>query len=303
MSKKRFPENMAHVPARIEGRGAGTSDVEETERKRAKIQRVSVFRLRPHREQPGARHSSENVRELMESILVHGLLQPPLIAREPDGSMVILAGHRRVRACQLLVLDGKWADEKIAAFVRSDLTEDQILYMICAEAFHSEALSPVHEARMVGLSWLRRSRELGRDATIDDLADVLPPGRTSISESLTLFRALQDPRLGPLVRTADKAGKSLLVKALRATEFSTTIQALEAFRDGGVPGMKKALSSRRGRPPKHVTRAKRGKDDLAYDLTVRMRPTMTAEALSEVESSIQAALADVEAIRRNRAGG
>jgi len=254
-----------------------------------------LFRLQPHEDQPADRHSEENVAELMKSIETHGLLQAPLVARRPDGKYVIIAGHRRIRALQLLVLNGRVKDEKIPVFLRCDLSDADITYMMCSEALHREEMSPVLEARIIGRSWIARSQELGRDASARDLADVLRPGKTAVNDALSIYRALEDPRLGSLVRQADSAGKKLLVKALRAPEFSTRVKALQAFQEGGATAARKVLSSGNGgRPQKPVSRRERGD---GYDLTIHLRPTMDVKALSEVEEALRKALGWVQTKR------
>src|SRR5690606_16644799 len=101
------------------------------------------------------------------------------------------------------------------------------------------------------------------------------------------YRALKDPRLESLVRLADKAGKSLLYKALTQPDFDEKQAALQAFGEGGASALRKALVSRkRGRKDAVVGRRRAGH---GFDLTVRYRPSMSAAdaavALKEVEST------------------
>lgn len=44
---------------------------------------------------------------LKESILAHGLLHPPVAQRQPDGKYVLVAGERRTRAIDLIILEKK----------------------------------------------------------------------------------------------------------------------------------------------------------------------------------------------------
>lgn len=303
MGSRPMPDDIGNVPEHVPSRASrhSTSPMEEAGRLQATLRRVDVFRLLPHRLQPVERHAPEQVSDLMESIAAHGLLQAPLAARLGKGRDVIIAGHRRVRACQILALDGRLGDGKIPVYIRTDLSEEQIIYMICGEALHRRDFSAVHEAEVVGRSWHQRSQELGRDATLDDMVDIVPRGRTSISEALTIYQALGDPRLETLVRQADEAGKTLLVKTLRAADFSTMKSALKSFQEGGVPAMRRALAPKRtGRPEKTVVRRKRGDDDFAYDLTVRVRQAMDDEALDEATEALRQTLEDLESMRTSR---
>src|SRR5690606_36002254 len=114
--------------------------------------------------------------------------------------------------------------------------------------------------------------------------------------ALEIWRALQDPRLEPLVRAADNAGKTLLLKALRAKRFSATVRALEAFGEGGAAAMREVLANGKGgRPKKSVTRKHQG-DDASYDVTIRVRKTMPAEDAQEALDAARAVVADLERI-------
>lgn len=264
---------------------SASSPGEEEARTSARPQKVSATRLSPHPDQPVDRHAAEAVAELMQSIQAHGLLQAPLVMRR-GSKFVILAGHRRVRAYQLLALDGL-VEEKLTIFVRDDLSDADAVYLMCGEAHHRKDFSPVHAATLVGKCWVERSGELGRDASARDLADVLPSGKTCISESMTIYRALKDPRLAPLVRSADSAGKDLLVKALRLPDLSTQERALTSYADGGSPALRKALVTKTGRPQKTVTQRKRG--DHGYDLTIRIRKGMAADEVNEAREALKVA--------------
>lgn len=266
---------------------------EEKNRRNAALRKVPLLKLRAHEYQPPERHAPERVTELMVSIDAHGLLQPPLISWRGDGSRVVLAGHRRVKACQLLALDGKHED-RIPAYVLRDLSEETELDLVLVEQMHrDEDYSVVTLAENIGRKWTARQRELGRDVSIRDLADCIPSAaKTAVGEYVAIFRALKDPRLGPLVRQADKAGKSLLYRAIRLDDFRSRKAALEAFVEGGSGAMRKAVqqASKRGRPKMPFTRRKRGD---GYDLTIRYRPEMTSEdaaqALEQIEQ-LEAAL-------------
>src|SRR5690606_37739530 len=118
--------------------------------------------------------------------------------------------------------------------------------------------------------------DLGRDPTVRELAAEVPPGRTSVQQLLTIYRALEHPELGRLVRAADKLDKSLLYKVLRASDFSTVRTALECASAGGGPKDIEAIlappRTRQGRPQKPVVRKERAGG--GYDLTLRVRPDM-----------------------------
>ncbi len=48
------------------------------------------------------RHDPEDIEELAESIVRHGLLQPIVVVRNPEGDYGVVAGHLRLEACRRL---------------------------------------------------------------------------------------------------------------------------------------------------------------------------------------------------------
>lgn len=295
--RKRMPDDMGEIRAkRIRTRFAGeaTPSPEEAKgRQGAKLSAISVSKLRPHWLQPAERHSTENVRDLAESIRQVGLQEPPLVRRISSGRYEILAGHRRVRAWHLLALDG-FVDEKIRVFVRSDLTDREAIYLIAAEYFHRREFSAIHTANVIGHAYKELEAELGREPSTRELAAILPWKKSSINQYLTIYEGLQDPRIGPLAHQMDNEPKSLIHQVLGARDFSTTLAALEAYVAGGPDEARKILKAARGgRPEGTVARKKRGID--GYDLTIRVRPTMSSE---DAERALKALRATEEDLRR-----
>jgi ParB-like chromosome segregation protein Spo0J len=253
--------------------------------------RVDCFDLRPFPGQPAARYAPAELASLRESIATLGLLMPPLIWRNDTGH-VVLAGFRRARCWQLLALDGL-VPRKMDVNICTGITERDARRLVIAEESHREEEYPVAKAERIGAEWLALSDELGRDATMEEMAAVLKPQKTAISESLLIYRALQDARLEPLVRSADGAGKALLVKALRLDDFSRRVAALQAYQQGGRSAMATMLSPRTGRPRKPVTKHPQGG---GYDLTVRFRKTMSRVEAAAAQSALTDTLRDIESL-------
>ena len=76
-------------------------------------QMIAVDQIRPSHQQVRTRFDAEPLGELAESIRLHGVLQPLLVRRLPDGYELI-AGERRWRAARLAGLTA------VPAVVRSD---------------------------------------------------------------------------------------------------------------------------------------------------------------------------------------
>src|SRR5260370_16069124 len=68
-----------------------------------RVQRVALDRIRPCPFQPRKDFAPETLRELADSIREQGIVQP-LIVRERDNYLELIAGERRWLATQLLIL-------------------------------------------------------------------------------------------------------------------------------------------------------------------------------------------------------
>src|SRR5437016_1588347 len=90
------PPTPAPVPTAIPG--ATLASVAQD-----RVERVALDRIRPCPLQPRKDFSPETLRELADSIREQGIVQP-LIVRERDDHLELIAGERRWRAAQLLAL-------------------------------------------------------------------------------------------------------------------------------------------------------------------------------------------------------
>jgi hypothetical protein len=292
-----MPSDMGAVSRSAPTRGAVEAKPDQAEerlRRGARQRRVPVQRIEDSPYQSPSRRDLTDVTDLVASIRELGLLHRPVVRERADGTHELISGHRRVRAWRLLAQEGA-VTNKIPVDVLAGLTDLQAALAVRAANGHRE-VGPVAEAEEIGVIWQLRRAELGREPTVRDLAAAMPEGRTAVANALVIWRALQDPRLEPLVRQADKAGKTLLVKALRANDFRTTVRALEAYSEGGVSAMRGVLATRRGRPEQVITRRQRGSDDSSYDLTVRVRATMSAEQAAEALQALRAVEDDLARI-------
>jgi len=106
---------------------------------RERVQKVSLDRIRPSPLQPRKEFSSESLRELADSIREQGIVQP-LIVRERNGHLELIAGERRWRAAQLLGLN----DVPVLLREADDRT---VLELALIENLQRENLNPIEEAR------------------------------------------------------------------------------------------------------------------------------------------------------------
>ena len=81
------------------------------------------------------------IRELADSIRVRGLLSPITVRRRGDGGFELIAGQRRLLACQQLEM------RSIPAIVRDDLDDTDATVISLVENVHRADMSPIDKAR------------------------------------------------------------------------------------------------------------------------------------------------------------
>lgn len=205
-----------------------------------KKRKVSVWKLKPYRDQPSSRHAAEAVEALKKSIRRLGLQDPPAVRKLPDGTMEILDGHRRIRAWQLLVLDGD-ASDKIHVF-EFQLDDEKAAYYVAAEIGHSRDADAVHKAQLIGRASEFRAAQLGREPTVRDLEAVVEWQRSSIHKYLTVYRAMKDPRIRELVHRLDKPLLGNLYAAVKQDNAAERERLLRIYVEEGSAGVRRALA-------------------------------------------------------------
>jgi len=139
-------------------------------------QMIAVDQIRPSRQQVRTRFDAEPLGELAESIRRHGVLQPLLVRRHPDGYELI-AGERRWRAARIAGLSS------VPAVVRQESEDDEQLVLGLIENLQRSDLDPIEEAR--GLQ--RLTIEFG--LTHEEVAARIGKHRVSVTQSMRLLSA------------------------------------------------------------------------------------------------------------------
>src|SRR5215471_1315288 len=150
-------------------------------------QYIDVDQIKPSPEQMRRQFPAEPLRELADSIRLHGLLQPVLVRRLTDGYELI-AGERRWRAARLAGV------ERIPAIVRRDAEPHESLLLGLIENIQREDLDPIEEARGIK----RLIEQFG--LTHEDAAARLGKHRVAVTQALRLLTAC------PAVISATSAG-------------------------------------------------------------------------------------------------
>jgi ParB family chromosome partitioning protein len=148
---------------------------EEAEREGSLVE-LAIDDIRPNPYQPRRDVDPTALEELKASILKAGLLQPVVVrGAGGDGGYELIAGERRLRACQAL----GW--ERIPA-VKRDVDDRTVLTLALIENLQRDDLSPVDEAR--GYERLIAEFSL----TQQEVADAVGRDRSTVANALRLLK-------------------------------------------------------------------------------------------------------------------
>lgn len=149
-----------------------------------KVVKIPVDKLQPSPHQPRRVFSSEELRSLAASIKQDGILQP-LVVRAQNGSYVLIAGERRLRAAKLAGLT------EVPCIVH-DADEQAAAVLSLTENIQRENLSFYDEAVAI-----RNLCDM-LDLTQEQVAERIGKSQSAVANKLRLLRLPQE-QLGRLV--------------------------------------------------------------------------------------------------------
>jgi ParB family chromosome partitioning protein len=123
--------------------------------------------------QPRTVFDSEALTELVESVKIHGVLQP-LLVREVGSKFELIAGERRLRASQAALLT------RVPVIV-IEATDEKALEIALIENLQREDLNPIEEAE--GYALLQKKFSL----TQEKVAERVGKARASVANALRLL--------------------------------------------------------------------------------------------------------------------
>ncbi len=141
---------------------------------REEIIDLKLSDLRPNPYQPRLTFDEDGLKELANSIKVHGVFQPIIVKKSIKGYEII-AGERRFRASKMAGL------ETIPAIIR-DFTDTQMMEIALLENLQRENLSAIEEAKAYSLMINRLN------LTHEELAKKVSKSRSHITNMLGLLR-------------------------------------------------------------------------------------------------------------------
>ena len=162
--------------------------------------------------------------ELIESIRANDLLHPIVVWKQPDGALMILSGHNRVRAyTALLEKTGEDKYRRIPATVLTDITADEAHEIVVDSNYVQRVLTPSEKARSISQKYAlagrkKRSRNGVRKSKYEQIGEEYNLSARQIARYVRLG-SLD----GSLLKLLD-GGKLPLTTALRLVDFSAENQ-------------------------------------------------------------------------------
>jgi len=227
---------------------------------------IPLEKIQPNRQQPRQHFDQDSIAELAASITAHGVLQPIVVSRIPDG-FELIAGHRRVLASRVA---GKTS---IPAVVREDVGDRLELALV--ENLQRTDLNAIETARAYKLLM----------ETYDLTQERLGKSRSAVANTL---RALQAPQI---LQDAVQDGK-ISEGHLRALLPLPLSDAIRALGDILAKGMSVREAEALARKMVHPTHPRK-----------RARASGSDPDLAGVTAELRGALGTKVEITRGRKGG
>jgi ParB family chromosome partitioning protein len=137
-------------------------------------QTVDIDFIAPNPEQPRTHFEPEKLRELAESIRIHGIIQPLIVAKAESGTYQLIAGERRLQAARLAGL------HTVPVVVR-EATDHDLLEVALIENIQRADLNAIEEAN----AYRRLTEEHG--LTQEDAARRVGKSRAAVTNALRLL--------------------------------------------------------------------------------------------------------------------
>ena len=190
-----------------------------------RVLRLEVGSIRPNPRQPRRMFDEAGLRELAASIRRHGVVQPLVVRRRPDG-WELVAGERRLRAARLAGLEA-------VPCVEAEADEQESALLALVENLQRRDLHYFEEAaaiadylRRTGVTQEEAAAELGRSASA--VANKLRLLRLSPAcQALLLERGLTERHARALLRLEDEEER--LTAARRAADRGWNVAQTEQY--------------------------------------------------------------------------
>ncbi len=147
---------------------------EELKEDSQNIAQVDISKVVPNPHQPRTEFSESDLKDLSDSIKVHGIIQPLVVIKIADGKYQLVAGERRLRASKLVGL------KKVPAIVRT-FSEQEQLELAVIENIQRAELKPLE----VSVAYTKLIEQF--NLTHDQIAERVGKGSSTVSNSIRLL--------------------------------------------------------------------------------------------------------------------
>ena len=202
-----------------------------------KIWHIPITEITPNAEQPRKEFSHAELEELVNSIKLHGILQPLIVTEREDGGYELIAGERRLRASTIAGL------ATVPAIVRG-ATRQEKLELALIENIQLQNLNPIEEA----FAYERLMAEFG--LTQEAVSERVGKSRSQIANTVRLLD-LPEPIQKALSDGKISVGKAKAILSLKSPDeqlkiFSEMIGERASVRDVERAIAAHAVGSRKG---------------------------------------------------------
>ena len=200
-----------------------TTQAERDEAKRETVVKIPLDEIDDFPNHPFKVREDDSMAEMVDSIMLHGVLVPGLVRTKPDGGYEMVAGHRRKMASRLAgktdmdcIVRELTDEEAIIIMVDSNLQREQILPSEKAFAYKMKLDAMRRQGQRTDLT----SRPLGEKLySVDQISNDSPDSARQIHRYIRLTYLI--PELLEMVDNSVTKDKELMQIALRpAVELS-----------------------------------------------------------------------------------
>lgn len=202
-----------------------TTQAERDEAKRETVVKIPLDEISDFPNHPFKVREDDSMTEMVESIMLHGVLVPGLVRTKPDGGYEMVAGHRRKMASRLAgktdmdcIVRELTDEEAIIIMVDSNLQREQLLPSEKAFAYKMKLDALKRQGKRLDLTSTPVGPKLGNRSNLE-LAEQSPDSKTQIQRYIRLTYLI--PKLLEMVDNSVTKDKEVMQIAMRpAVELS-----------------------------------------------------------------------------------
>ncbi len=259
------------MAARKSGLGRGLDALIPVDHPSVGFAEVALSDIAPNPQQPRVWFDEDSLGELAASITEVGVLQPVVVRPgDPEGTYVLIAGERRVRAAGVAGLT------TIPAVIRSAESDERYLTEALIENVQRKDLSPLEEAA----AYRNLLEDFGM--THEQVASRVGKSRSAVTNTLRLLQ-LPVPIQGMLEREELSAGHARALLSLDDEAYAVhiaqqavaegwsvrTVEEAVKVRDGGEPVRPSGIAPMR--PAAIIELEERLSERLATTVTIKTK--------------------------------